>query len=580
MKLAALKFFLAIIVFIGGFSSFTLISNENAQQQEKQEILKPSYEVEVVVTNVQVIVADKNGNRITGLKPENFEIYEDDLLQKLTNFYEVKGMEVYASVPEKDGKKLAVSSQPTPRVAAQTNKIIFYFDNWHLHPMSRNWSEKKLEPFIQNNFSQGGNNQGMVVCLDQKLEILQELTSNKGELLQAINQVKKRTGQSLLRIKEREDLQRELNQIIADPGIRDKFENYERAFSFARNFVEAAKNDLEYSLKSLSAFMSYLTGIEGKKILIYMSDGLPLNPSEEVFGFLDQAFPLGNARTEAMNYDATRQFKELTAECNANEIAIYPINALGLESLILSADKQAGWNIYSRGSGMIKSGSRARNSALNLMAEDTGGLAILDTNDIESGMKKIESDLQFYYSLGFVSPHREDDVYRPIKVELVGVEDDYDVRVRKGYTRISVVEKIKDAVLSRLYLPRQSNPLKVMVQVMPVEPMPRSDKLRLIIKLLLPIKNLTLYAQNNDYVGQVKVYFALMDAGNNISPCYELTEDIKIPAKDYKIALQSSYPYLTEMHVSPGSYILSFAVKDIPSESICYIQFQKLIEKK
>ncbi len=119
-------------------------SKKNIQQQKKEEIPRPAYEVEVIVTNVDVVVTDKAGKRITGLKQENFEIYEDRLLQKLTNFYEVKGMEVYISSTDKEKKKLLVPAEPLPKKSPQfANKIIIYFDNWHLHPLNRNWSIKK-----------------------------------------------------------------------------------------------------------------------------------------------------------------------------------------------------------------------------------------------------------------------------------------------------------------------------------------------------------------------------------------------------------------------------------------------------
>ncbi len=569
-----------ILLFFLGASTFSQETKRNLQQQKKEEIPRPAYEVEVIVTNVDVVVTDNSGKRITGLEPENFEIYEDGLLQRLTNFYEVKGMEVYTSVQEKEGEKPPEPLQPLPEQVTQIeNKIIIYFDNWHLHPLNRNWSIKKIESFIRNNFSSDNNNLGMVVCLGQKLEILQEFTSNDWQLLQAIDKAKKYSGQSLLQIRTKEDLKKELNNIVSESTRYDKFESYERALGYARNYVEAEQTDLLYSLKSMNAFIDYLVGIEGKKMLIYVSDGLPLNAGEEVFGFLDQAFPTGNARSEAMNYDATRLFKELAARCNSNEISLYPINAQGLESMILSADKEEGWNIHSRGSGMVKPGSRVKNEALKLMARETGGLAILNTNDIESGLERIQDDIQFYYSLGYVSPQREDNKYHSIKVELVGLKEKYDVRVRQGYLRISPEEKVKESIRSRLFLQRQYNPMNVIVQIMPVEAIAASNKLRLTLKVLIPIRNLTLYPRENDYVGQIKVYIALMDSESRISPCHELTQDIKIPAEDYEIAINSSYPYLAEMYVDPGHYIISLAVKDVPGSVINYLQLEKMIKK-
>ena len=115
---------------------------------------------------------------------------------------------------------------------------------------------------------------------------------------------------------------------------------------------------------------------------------------------------------------------------------------------------------------MMRPGSRVKNDALKLMARETGGLAILNTNDIESGLERIENDLQFYYSLGYKSPHREDNKYHSIKVKLAGIKEKYKVRVRQGYVRISQEEKVKESVFSRLHLKRQYNPMNVMVQIM------------------------------------------------------------------------------------------------------------------
>jgi VWFA-related protein len=446
--------------------------------------------------------------------------------------------------------------------------------------MNRNWSVKKVKSFIRNNFTPGSNNQGMVVCLDQKLEIIQKFTSSQEQLIYAVTHIQGRTGRSLLRRRQREELRRELNRTVSETYVFDKSANYDSyvmALGQARNYVESEHSDLLFSLKSLSAFINNLTGLRGRKILIYVSDGLPINPGDEVFSYLDQAFPTTNARVEAMNYDATRTFKELTARCNANEITLYPINAQGLESMVLSAEKQAGWNVRTRGSGMVKSGTRSKNEALKLMAGDTGGVAILSTNDIESGLKKIKNDLQFYYTLGYQSIYRDDNKYHSLKVKLDGVEGKYVVRVRHGFKQISQVEKIKENVFSRLFLKRQTNPMGIMVQVMPVDSKPLSNKIRLTFKLLLPIKNLVLKPLRDDYIGRIKVYVVLKDSEGRISPCRELSEQIRIPLKDYEIALKRHYPYLVEMYVDPGHYNISLAVRDVPGASTNYLQFAKFI---
>jgi len=570
-----------VLYFFMCVPALILRSQERTQQQKKQEIPKPAYEVEVIVTNVSVVVSDKDGQRITGLRPENFEIYEDGIRQNLTNFYEVKGMEVYAPSLEKKEDEPAPTPQPLPARAPEfKNKIIFYFDNWQLHPLNRNQSIKRMEKFVRNNFSvENHNNEGMVISLGQKLEVLQEFTSNAEQLLSAIQEAKKHSGNSLLQMKEKEDLQRELNRMVSGMTMSDnKYEGFQSAMGFAKNYVESENNDLLYSLKSLNALVDNLNGIEGKKILIYISDGLALNPGEVVFDYIDHAFQVGNARAEAMIYDATNLFKELTARCNAAEVALYPINATGLDSRILSADREGGWDAYRQGSGMIKETSRVKNEALKLMADDTGGIPILNANDISPGLERIGNDLQFYYSLGYRSLHREEGKYHKIDVKLVDVEAKYEVRVREGYLRVSKEDRIKDSLSSRLFLYRIENPMDVRAQVLPVESMATSKRLLLKIKLLIPIKNLILYSEGDAYVGKIKAYIALKDSRNRLSPCHELVEDIRIPASDYEIALKSSYPYIAEMYVEPEDYIISLCVRDLIGDVANYLQLQKTID--
>ena len=70
----------------------------------------------------------------------------------------------------------------------------------------------------------------------------------------------------------------------------------------------------------------------------------------------------------------------------------------------------------------------------------------------------------------------------------------------------------------------------------------------------------------------------LKDSENRISPCHELVEDVNIPAKDYEVALKSSYPYTAEMFVDPDHYIISLGLRDVFGDVTNYLQFEKTIE--
>jgi hypothetical protein len=75
---------------------------------------------------------------------------------------------------------------------------------------------------------------------------------------------------------------------------------------------------------------------------------------------------------------------------------------------------------------------RARHETLKTAALNTDGLAVMDSNDIDSGLKRVVSDLSSYYLLGYTSTNsKADGRYRSIKVRIKrpGVE----VRARRGY---------------------------------------------------------------------------------------------------------------------------------------------------
>ncbi|OGF62791.1 MAG: hypothetical protein A2Y62_11985 [Candidatus Fischerbacteria bacterium RBG_13_37_8] len=581
MNITRKKIALVLVFSLFLFFNLLLNSQEAAKKEQNQEstLPKPYVKIEVVITNIDIMVTDKFGEPITGLRPEHFEIYEDGKLQKLKNFYEVKGLDVYLSVPDKETGTLKMTEKPLEEPTEDVkNRIIFYFDGLQIHPLNKTWVIKKLENFIKNNFTSSVN-EGMVISLDRELKVVQGFTTDSSKILQAAKEVSQQSSDMMLKLKSREDLKEDINRIIENADDFDKSENYERSLDLARNYVQYAENDLLHSLKSLDSLVNYLSGIPGRKILVYMSDGLPTNPAEELFTYVDQAYPQGNALSRAMDYDETRLFKEITTRCNAHNIAIYTINAMGLDTTMTTADQRTQFNLYSKGFGVMRSQSRFQNSGLTLMADDTGGLAIVNANNIETGLKKIEKSLQNYYSLGFSSPNKDNNKTRSIKVEIKGIKQDYNVRVRRNYKLLSDEEKIEDTVMSRLFFRTNVNPLKISAQVFFDEFRISDDKqIPVSIKIFIPLKNVTLIQKGNEYQGQIEVFSSIKDSKDNVSPCYKMVHDIRIPEQDYKVALESNYPYVVEMKVQPDSYLFSLAVRDTYNQNASFVQFEKTIK--
>src|SRR5258705_7218152 len=73
----------------------------------------------------------------------------------------------------------------------------------------------------------------------------------------------------------------------------------------------------------------------------------------------------------------------------------------------------------------------ARLDSLRTLAENTDGLAIVDSNNLAGGMKRVVADLSSYYLLGYYANTKLDGKYHAItvRVKRPGVQ----VRARRGY---------------------------------------------------------------------------------------------------------------------------------------------------
>jgi VWFA-related protein len=146
-------------------------------------------------------------------------------------------------------------------------------------------------------------------------------------------------------------------------------------------------------------------------------------------------------RQQLAMLDNERLFRDILQEANRANASFYPIDPRGLPvfDTPIGPDKPLPLPVD-------RAHLRERLTSLRTMAENTDGMAVLDNNDIESGLKRIADDLTSYYLLGYYSTNaKPDGRYRSItvKVKRPGV----DVRARRGY-RAATEEEIASRTVS------------------------------------------------------------------------------------------------------------------------------------
>jgi len=132
-----------------------------------------------------------------------------------------------------------------------------------------------------------------------------------------------------------------------------------------------------------------------------------------------------------------RRLRDLIAKANRNNVSFYPVAPAGLaafdgggasQHVIPNPSAPIGQTILGRDQDRL----RNRVDGLKTIAENTDGIAIVDTNDLQAGFKRIVNDVSAYYLLGYASTNpTQDGRYRKIDVKVAA--KGATVRARRGY---------------------------------------------------------------------------------------------------------------------------------------------------
>jgi VWFA-related protein len=155
--------------------------------------------------------------------------------------------------------------------------------------------------------------------------------------------------------------------------------------------------------------------------------GKPASGSDPRMAIGGSRYDCDRDRMLLAQIDDEREFRQLLDEANRANTSFYPIDPRGLPAF--DTDLGPGQPLPpARDAAQLS----ARLESLRTLAVATDGVAIMDSNDIEGGVRRVVEDLTSYYLLGYYSTNsRLDGKFRSINVRIKrpGVT----VRARRGY---------------------------------------------------------------------------------------------------------------------------------------------------
>jgi VWFA-related protein len=352
---------------------------------------------------VDAFVRNKAGNAVENLKKEDFTILENGKQQEIAIFdFQRITSEPAAAQPvpvaSAPARANAINVDSVGKVKYRDKRLlVLFFDFSSMQAQEQVRAQEAALKFLSEQMTPA--DMVAIMTLGASVQVAQDFTTDRDRLTQVIRGF--RIGQSS---------ELALEADTGDPNSGD----YTGA-AFTADETEFNIFNTDRKLIGLETAVRMLAPLPEKKALIYFSAGVPKTGTEN------------NSQIEST----------VNAAVRAN-VSFYPVDARGLIALVPGGDASKampkGTSLFTGGA-ITNQKTKLNNQqeTLSTLAEDTGGKALLDSNDLTLGITQAQEDLGSYYIIGYYDTNPvADGKYRRIQINLAKTVQ-ASVEYRPGY---------------------------------------------------------------------------------------------------------------------------------------------------
>jgi VWFA-related protein len=400
-----------------------------------------TFSVEVNYVDVDVVVTDEKGNFVPGLTRDDFEVFEDGKAQKIDTF-------AYVEIPLEQENTFLLDGKPVSsdtisnRVPFSGRLYVIVLDDQDVAAMRTAQVKKSAKEFVDKYM--GANDVAAVIHTSGRTDAAQEFTNNKALLHAAIDKFVGRRMRSLTI--ERLDAYYQGLSSAANPQEGQGTETEQQQSTDPGGYSRMEPTDLERGfravgvLDTLKLTAEFLSSVRGRrKAVLFFSEGIDY-PITDAFG--------GHNASDVIR---TTQ-DAITAAARAN-VNFYTIDPRGLVGMTNEFIEMAGTGVVTPTG---TSGSNAPTSilggkggtfnaqselmaelmlsqgSLRELAEQTGGIASVNTNSLTNTFNQIVQANSRYYVLGYYPPeHKRDGRFH--RIEVKAKRPGLRIAARRGY---------------------------------------------------------------------------------------------------------------------------------------------------
>ena len=484
--------------------------------------------VEVRITNVDVVVTGRDGKPVTGLTRDDFEIYENGEKKEISNFLEIRG-----TPPGTAAASQAQVTAPESGEDVRRRDITIFIDDAVLHPLRRNQILPHLKQFVEQAVRPGDT--VSIVRWGASLKLELEPTSDRAAIEEAVGRLMGQAALGSTAAYERDEFYRSIAQLVRAFQERQPPEMppWSMAISEARTYAMRRIHQLRQRVEALKSVITWRRGVEGRKVLVVLTEDLAPNPAEDVFIYLDSirnVFVGANtmAVAEGREFEYPFIIPEITQAANSAGVTLYPIHAAGKDAGMIERD--ASTNLQLTPAGSIP--TAAMMPALRALAADTGGIALEGSDNWRLAFDRIVSDLSTYYSLGYRSSGEREDRLKKIDVRLKNKR--LTVRARNGVYERSVASEMQDAVAANLFRAASKNELSIKAAAGAPAAAADGESVTIPLTVTIPMDRITLMPDGTDLVAKFALYAAFLRKDGAVSKVAQQPGSVRFPAESLK----------------------------------------------
>jgi VWFA-related protein len=338
-----------------------------------------------------VAVTNKNGNSIEGLTAKDFTVTEDGAPQEISffDFEKLPDASDATPLPEPARPKLReklprmqIAFEPPGEIRYTNRRLLaLYFDMTAMPASDQLRALNAAKKFVRTQMT-ASDLLAILMFSGGAVRVLEDFTGDRDRLLSTIETMIVGEGEGF-------------DENATDASATDT------GAAFGQDDSEFNIFNTDRQLSALQTAAKMLGTLSEKKSLIYFASGLRLN-----------------------GVDNQAQLHATTNAAIRAGVSIWAVDARGLLAQAPLGDatrgSQGGVGMYAGASAMaVMNNFQRSQDTLWTMAADTGGKALLDSNDLDAGIVQAQKSTSSYYIIGYYTSNQAlDGKFRRIKISL------------------------------------------------------------------------------------------------------------------------------------------------------------------